>query len=440
MRGARLARRPRVHHSFRNASTGMFGEQPADPRGSDGRQFGRKPPRKAPGGVREQIEGARRAAYVRRFEVRDFEQDIPGGIGDLGVEASHHSGQRDRSPRVCDDQPVGTQLPGLPIESAQGFPTTGAPDDDVMVTDSVVVEGMHRLTQFEHHVVGDVHQVVDRAHAGGRQPFLHPRRRRNDLDVLDQRQSEAATKIRGGDLDRGAPLDGGSRPRRGDIGRTQGGAGKRRDLAGHPEDGQGIRAVRSEVEYEDPVPEDLPERRPRRAGHVEYQDALVFHGQPQFRFRTHHPSGHHPADARFLQLARTPGPGVGEHRPLRGKRDVLSGGNVRRPADDRLRFPALVHGDQSEAVGIRMGTDFQDPPDDHAVPVAADLFDVRDFETRQGQPMGESLDVFRQGNHGFQPPERDAHDLAACGGTRVSAESGEAQFSRWGQSSRWGPG
>ena len=278
-----------------------------------------------------------------------------------------------------------------------------------MVAHGVVVEGVDGLAQLEHHVVGDVHQIVDGAHAGGRQPFLHPGGGRSDLDVLDEREGETAAEVRVGDLDRGAPLDPGTRPRRGDVRRGQRSAGERRHLARHPEDGQRIRPVRGEVEHVDPVSEHVPERRPRRPGGVENQDPLVFGREAQLRFGTHHPAGHHAPDAGLLQLAEVSGPRVGEHRPLRGERDVLTGGHVGGAADDRLVLPALVDGDQPEAVRVRVGLHFEDPPDDHPVPVAARSLDVRDLEAGQGQPVGEGVDVLRERHHGLQPAERNAH-------------------------------
>ena len=43
---------------------------------------------------------------------------------------------------------------------------------------------MHGLTIFQHHIVGDVHQVVDGTHAAGTETFPHPAGRRTDLHVL----------------------------------------------------------------------------------------------------------------------------------------------------------------------------------------------------------------------------------------------------------------
>ena len=46
------------------------------------------------------------------------------------------------------------------------------------------VKGVHGLAVFQHHVVGDVHDVVDGADAGVPQPFPHPRGGGLDLHVL----------------------------------------------------------------------------------------------------------------------------------------------------------------------------------------------------------------------------------------------------------------
>ena len=135
----------------------------------------------------------------------------------------------------------------------------------------------------------------------------------------------------------------------------------------------------------------------------------MFGGETELRFRTHHSAGDHPADAGLLQLAGIPRPRIGQHRALRGERNVLSGGHVRGAADDRLPLPALVHRDQPQPVRVRMGPYFQDPPDDHPLPVAAGSFDVRYFEPGQGQPVRQGLHVFRQRHHRFEPPKGDAH-------------------------------
>jgi hypothetical protein len=51
-----------------------------------------------------------------------------------------------------------------------------------------VVEGVQRLAEFEHHVVGDVDQRADRADAAALEAALHPfRRRRLGIDAAMMR-------------------------------------------------------------------------------------------------------------------------------------------------------------------------------------------------------------------------------------------------------------
>ena len=52
--------------------------------------------------------------------------------------------------------------------------------------DSRVVEGVHRLTELEQHVVGDVDDVADRTARRRAQPRLHPVRRRADRHIGDR--------------------------------------------------------------------------------------------------------------------------------------------------------------------------------------------------------------------------------------------------------------
>ena len=44
---------------------------------------------------------------------------------------------------------------------------------------------MHRLTVFQHDIVGDVYEVVNRTHTACTQPFPHPARRWSNLYILD---------------------------------------------------------------------------------------------------------------------------------------------------------------------------------------------------------------------------------------------------------------
>ena len=56
---------------------------------------------------------------------------------------------------------------------------------DLTAAEARVIERVHRLTELEQHVVGDVHDVAGRPDAGGAQARLHPLRRRADRHVRD---------------------------------------------------------------------------------------------------------------------------------------------------------------------------------------------------------------------------------------------------------------
>ena len=101
---------------------------------------------------------------------------------------------------------------------------------------------MQRAADQQHHVVGDVDDVGDRALPGRHQARLQPRRRRADRDVLEDARGEARAQVGGLDDDLGA-LDRAGRP--GSC--AHGGAAERRagggvDLARDAVDRQAVRA------------------------------------------------------------------------------------------------------------------------------------------------------------------------------------------------------
>ena len=55
---------------------------------------------------------------------------------------------------------------------------------------------MHRLAVFFHHIVGDIHKIIDRTNAVGCQCALHPLRRRSDLYILDNSCAVARAEFR----------------------------------------------------------------------------------------------------------------------------------------------------------------------------------------------------------------------------------------------------
>ena len=137
------------------------------------------------------------------MEGRGFEKDRRRRIRDFGMFATHDARDRDRPFRVGDDQHGGIEPVFAAIERPHRFPVLRASDDDAMVGDPVEVEGVHRLTEFEHHVVRDVDDVADGADSGVAEPPPHPVRRGADVDALHDAGAVAHAEVRRFDRDGG---------------------------------------------------------------------------------------------------------------------------------------------------------------------------------------------------------------------------------------------
>src|SRR3546814_20613625 len=82
----------------------------------------------------------------------------------------------------------------LLVEQLQAFANGGTTDADV-AGELVGVERVHRLTEFEHNVVGDVDNRLNAADAGAAQALAHPvRRARFRLDLRDSAPGVADRK------------------------------------------------------------------------------------------------------------------------------------------------------------------------------------------------------------------------------------------------------
>ena len=68
---------------------------------------------------------------------------------------------------IGDDHVGSGETPGLPIKAQDLLALVRPSNDDPPVLETSIVEGVHRLPAFEHHVIGDVHDVADRSDARG---------------------------------------------------------------------------------------------------------------------------------------------------------------------------------------------------------------------------------------------------------------------------------
>ena len=166
------------------------------------------------------------AADVDEVPRRAFEQNVGGafaahadlahrwlaffGFGGFRIEhflrrvvhfafrAAHHARDGERAFFVTDKHIDGRESPFHAVEGGEFLAILcGAGNDfDVgRVTNSpyqhIIVEGVQRLAQFEHGVVGRVHDVVDRTHARQFEPSLDVVGAGLDLHVADQSQHKA---------------------------------------------------------------------------------------------------------------------------------------------------------------------------------------------------------------------------------------------------------
>ena len=106
-------------------------------------------------------------------------QHARGLVGDLGDLAAHDPGDARSAPRRRRPAPSRTSNARSTSSSVTiRSPSLARAHDDAPAAHLVEVERVQRLAGGEHHVVGDVDDVRDRALPGGHQPLLEPERRR----------------------------------------------------------------------------------------------------------------------------------------------------------------------------------------------------------------------------------------------------------------------
>ena len=129
-------------------------------------------------------------------EVCRLKDNHVGGVRDLGIVTAHDAGNSGRTAAVRDADHVLIQLMHLTVQRFDALTGSRAADDNLLILQAGIVECMHRLAVFQHDIVGDIDNVVDRADTGSMQTLAHPRRRRLDLDILDQTCSITRAEIR----------------------------------------------------------------------------------------------------------------------------------------------------------------------------------------------------------------------------------------------------
>ena len=337
-----------------------------------------------------------------RNPVRGLEEHAARGVGDAGVVAAHDPAQRNcarglAALAVGHHQQILVERHGAAVEQLHLLARVRMTHHDRPLQ-RVLVEGVHRLAEFEHHVLGHVDQETDRAHAAAAQAFGHPwRRRRGRVHAVEHTADEARHLGAGIKFDDQRRIAAG-RDRRGverhDFAVAGGGDVERN--AAHAE---AVGAVRGELQFDAGVRKTkiFDQRRPDRRVGRQFQQAGSVGVDAEFLRRAQHAVGIDIAQFRGLDRE------VADPRADGGERRDQARTRVRRTADDLLQTThAGIDLTDLQAVGFRMFGAFDDPRHDHAVERCAEDRQFFDFETDGGERRREfvarsiGLDVLAQ--------------------------------------------
>ena len=124
-----------------------------------------------------------------------FKQQLGGAVLDLAVQTAHNTGQCHGLGAVADDKVIGGQGELFFVKGGDLLAVLGAAHDDLAAFQRVHIKGVHRLTDFQHNVVGDVHNVGDAAQPAQCQPAAHPARGLAGGDVVNIMTDVARAKV-----------------------------------------------------------------------------------------------------------------------------------------------------------------------------------------------------------------------------------------------------
>ena len=251
---------------------------------------------------------------------------------------------------------------------------------------------MVRLAELEHHVVGDVDDRVDRAHAGGGQPLHEPARRRADRHVVEDPNSEAHAE--------GIVVDADARPIRSRDARLL--EGRRRQRERYAEPGRQVACDASDAERVGPVALDVEIEQDvgRGAERVGQRGA-----DGERAVEDHDPVGviaelelglgaDHAVRPLAPELATTDLQSARHHGADGCQRHEIAHRHVERATADLQGIAvAGVDRDELDPVGFGMGAEGEHLGNNDPVVARADRLDRLDDHAEVGHRLGEELGV-----------------------------------------------
>jgi hypothetical protein len=131
------------------------------------------------------------------FEPGAFDENVFCGERNFGFCTAHNTADADgpRAITIADDGERGIEGALDAVESTDFFAGFCAADDDAMITDFVVVEGVKRVAELEHDVVRDIDNVADAGNAGRFKTVFQPFWRWLDFCAANYAGGKAAAEF-----------------------------------------------------------------------------------------------------------------------------------------------------------------------------------------------------------------------------------------------------
>ena len=132
---------------------------------------------------------------IGSIESRSFKQHRMHIIGDFGIFSAHNARNANFLLSIANHQHFPVQFSHLTIQCLELIPIIGTANNNFMSRNGIQIKGMHWLPIFFHHIIGNIHQVVDGANTAGCQPSLHPLGRRSYLNIFADSGAIPGTQI-----------------------------------------------------------------------------------------------------------------------------------------------------------------------------------------------------------------------------------------------------
>ena len=313
----------------------------------------------ASGGLGADTEGAGCQTGLGIVKDRALEHHRMGLFGDLGLLAAHDTCHAGGLGSVADHQLAGAQRMRLTVQCRDMLAFPRLAHNDVVSLDHFQVEGVHGMAGFEHDEIGDIHHIVDRAHAGAVEVLPEPQGAWPNTHILNHARYIAGAQLRVLHVHLHIVVDISAALLDRDLGLSEACAAGHGGLPGNAPHGQAVRAVGEHLKIHDRLVQS--QNRLDIAAHgiilMEDQNAFAPHRGIELRrhtdliARADHALGGHTAQLALLDLnsARQ----MGAHQCHRHQ---LARSHVRRAAYDLQRsFLAHIHRAHMQVIRVRMG-------------------------------------------------------------------------------------